>query len=109
MANNRQARAQDKRESYYQGRIIAAIKKEHPDGFIWKAAAGPYSRRGIPDLLLVLKGRFFAFEVKRPKYGRLSELQRRTIAEIRAAGGIAAVVSWPDEALAIIRATLGED
>lgn len=104
--NGKKGRMQDKRESYYQGRIIEAVRKQFPGAFIWKAQAGPYSRRGIPDVLMVLEGHFFAFEVKRPKYGRLSDLQRQAIAKIRAAGGYATVVSWPDEAIDLINAVL---
>ena len=68
--------------------------------------AGPYSRRGIPDICAIIHGRFFALEVKRPDIGRLSNIQAQTIREIQRAGGIAAVVSYPEQALAIIQNAL---
>lgn len=82
------------KESWYQARIIRWIKDNYPDAFVWKAAAGPYSRGGIPDICMVLDGQFYGFEVKRPEVGRLSKLQEETIKEIRAAGGKVAVVSF---------------
>lgn len=92
------------KESFYQAKIIRWLKETYPRAFVWKAAAGPYSRGGIPDICMVLNGRFFGFEVKRPETGRLSRLQEQAIGEINAAGGIAAVVSYPDEVERIIRA-----
>lgn len=90
------------KESYYQAQIIKALKKEYPQGFIWKAAAGPYSRQGIPDVCAIINGHYFGFEVKRPYIGLLSEIQRATIQEIRRAGGTAETVCFPEDALKII-------
>lgn len=83
------------KESFYQGKIIKWLKEQHPHAFVWKAAAGPYSRGGIPDVCMVLDGQFYGFEVKRPEVGRLSKLQEETIRELQAAGGKVAVVSFP--------------
>lgn len=85
------------KESYYQSRIISYLKKHYPDAFIWKAAAGPYSRQGIPDICAVIGGRYYGFEVKRPYIGVLSKMQEQTIERIRAAGGIAGVVCFPED------------
>ena len=84
------AQTEDHKESWYQAKIISWLKKAYPTAFIWKAAAGPYSRGGIG-------GQFFGFEVKRPGTGRLSKLQEVTINQIRAAGGFVAVVSYPEQ------------
>ena len=89
------SKAPPHKESYYQARIIKWLKEQYPDAFIWKAAAGPYSRGGIPDVCMVLDGQFYGFEVKRPEVGRLSKIQEQTIMEIRMAGGKVAVVSFP--------------
>ena len=89
------SKAPPHKESYYQARIIKWLKEQYPDAFIWKAAAGPYSRGGIPDVCMVLDGQFYGFEVKRPEVGRLSKIQEQTIKEIRRAGGKVAVVSFP--------------
>lgn len=85
------------KESWYQARIIRWLKDNYPDAFVWKAQAGPYCRQGIPDICAIIDGHFFGFEVKRPEVGRLSKIQEQTIKEINAAGGTAAVVSYPDQ------------
>ena len=91
------------KESWYQAKIIKWLKDSYPGAFVWKAAAGPYSRGGIPDICMILKGRFFGFEVKRPGTGRLTKLQEQTLKQITAAGGIAAVVSSPEDVERVIR------
>ena len=96
--------AQSHKESFYQAKIVRWLKETYPGAFIWKAAAGPYSRGGIPDICAIIDGHFFGFEVKRPKVGRLSKIQERTIKEINAAGGTAAVVSFPEQVEKIILA-----
>jgi hypothetical protein len=57
------------------------------------------SKAGTPDLLVCLKGsgRFVALEVKRPKGGVVSPLQKHHIGKIQEAGGIAAVVRSVDD------------
>lgn len=90
------------KESYYQDKIINFLKKEYPQGTVWKEAAGPYSKQGIPDVTFILDGRYYGFEVKRPFLGVLSRIQEQTIKKIRAAGGIAEVVTFPEEVLKII-------
>ena len=92
------------KESYYQARIIKWLKEAHPDAFVCKAQAGPYCRQGIPDICAIIDGHFFGFEVKRPEVGRLSKIQEQTIKEINAAGGTAAVVSYPAQAMEVIQA-----
>ena len=91
------------KESWYQAKIIKWLKDSYPGAFVWKAAAGPYSRGGIPDICMILKGRIFGFEVKRPGTGRLTKLQEQTLKQITAAGGIAAGVSSPEDVERVIR------
>ena len=83
------------KESFYQATIIRWLKGQYPDAFVWKAQAGPYCRQGIPDICAIINGHFFGFEVKRPELGRLSKIQEQAIKKINAAGGTAAVVSYP--------------
>ena len=92
------------KESFYQAKIIRWLKGQYPDAFVWKAQAGPYCRQGIPDICAIINGHFFGFEVKRPEVGRLSKIQEQTIKEINAAGGTAAVVSFPEQVEKIILA-----
>lgn len=91
------------KESYYQKKVMEAIKAAIPSAFVWKAAAGPYGRGGIPDVCAVINGRFYGFEVKRPFIGVPTSLQQKTIKQIQAAGGQAFIVCWPDEVTRILR------
>lgn len=90
------------RESYYQKKIIEFLKKTYPTAFVWKAAAGAYTQKGIPDVCAVIDGRYYGFEVKRPFYGVLSKMQEQTLEKIRVAGGVAEVVTFPEEVQAIV-------
>ena len=89
-------------EAHYQTEVMTAIRENYPSAFVWKAAAGPYSRQGIPDVCAIIEGHFFGFEIKRPYIGRLSKIQERTILDIQKAGGTAAVVSFWHQAKEVI-------
>ena len=91
------------KESEYQTEVMESIRENYPAAFVWKAAAGPYSRQGIPDVCAVISAHFFGFEIKRPFIGRLSKIQEQTIKAIKKAGGTAAVVSFGEDAVKIIR------
>ena len=91
------------KESYYQDKIIKHIRELFPSAFVWKAAAGAYSRQGIPDVCAVINGRYYGFEVKRPLIGVLSKIQERTIEQIKQAGGRAFVVTYPAEITELLR------
>ena len=93
------------KESYYQDKIIKFLKEAYQNAFVWKAAAGPYSRQGIPDVCAVIDGWYFGFEVKRPYIGVLSKIQEQTIKQIQKAGGVAAVVTFPEEVRKIVEET----
>lgn len=90
------------KESYYQSKIITFLRKTYPDAFVWKEAAGPYSRAGIPDISMVLKGKFYAFEVKRPFVGVVSEIQAKTIEKLKKAGAVAGVVTFIEDVKKLI-------
>lgn len=93
------ARKKIPKESYYQDKIRKRLKQRYPNGFCRKISQGVYAEAGIPDLLFILDGHYFGFEVKRPLVGKLSDIQRRTIRLIEKAGGTARVVCWPEEAV----------
>lgn len=98
------------KESAFQRDIIRAVrqwveeKSISPSMFLWKHTAGVYQSNGLPDLMMVCDGRFFAFEVKRPYVGRQTTLQVKTIESINAAGGHAAIVSYPSEVRTLLQA-----
>ena len=57
--------------------------------------------RGIPDIVGVFRGTFFALEVKRPGE-KPTPIQEAVIEQINAAGGVAEVVTSIEEALSVI-------
>lgn len=88
-------------EQAYQSEVIVYLKTI-PGAFVWKAAAGPYSRQGIPDVCAIIDGHFFGFEIKRPYIGKATKVQEETIRRINEAGGTAAVICFREQAKAII-------
>lgn len=54
-----------------------------------------FTRAGVPDLLVCVRGHFVAIEVK-AENGKLSELQKYNLEHIRKAGGIALTVKPSD-------------
>ena len=90
------------KEAEYQAKILEWLKEEYPDAFVWKAAAGPYTQVGIPDICAIINGRFYGFEVKRPCLGKLGPMQALAIKRIKDAGGCGGVVSFPSDVLWII-------
>ncbi len=90
------------KESFFQDRVKKALKKSYPQAFIRKISQGVGSEGGTPDLMMILDGHYFGFEIKRPVVGELKGLQREVIRQIGAAKGTAAVVRWPEEAIAIV-------
>ena len=91
-----------KKEGYYQTKIKDALKKKYPDAFIRKIAQGAFSEAGIPDILMIKDGHYFGFEVKRPVVGIRSKVQEETVRQIKAAGGTAEFVVWPEQAIEVV-------
>lgn len=60
-------------------------------GWFFKVFGGGFQRAGIPDLILCIRGRFVAVELK-AQNGRASELQHLNIARIADADGDACVL-----------------
>lgn len=90
------------KETYYQDKIKKALRKRYRGAFVRKIAQGMYSEGGTPDVMCIIDGHYFGFEIKRPLLGETSKLQEACIREVEAAGGTAAVVSWPEECFQII-------
>ena len=88
-----------KDEGYFQSEIKKSLKEKYPDAFIRKISQGAYSEGGTPDILMIRDGHYFGFEVKRPVVGIRSKLQEQTVRMIQAAGGTAAFVCWPEQAI----------
>ena len=91
--------------------VVADIKKYlislGGDIFFWKEHGGPYGTSGIPDIICCYKGRFLGLEAKLPG-GKLTELQKRALDKINAAGGIARRVQSVDDVKVIIAQAVRE-
>ena len=75
---------------------ILAYLSSRPSTWRFKVGAGPWQIAGLPDIIGVTDGRFFAFEVKVP--GKTATpLQGATLAAIKRAGGIAETVTSLDQ------------
>lgn len=76
------------RETTLKLRVLNILKKELPGAFVYKP--NDRFRSGIPDILGVYKGRFFAIELKVGK-NKATKLQEYTLEQIKNAGGVCCV------------------
>ena len=93
--------------------IVAAIMRAlKARGVRWmlKTHGGPYQASGLPDIIAIAPGtgRFLGIEVKRPG-GRVTDLQKATLARINEAGGVAGVAYCTEDALALLMRASGEE
>jgi hypothetical protein len=94
-----------KPESRLQQKIQKALKARYPRSIFIKYHGGIFSAAGIPDLIGVVNGKPFFFEVKCPnKLRTVSKIQQAVILQLQRAGACAAVITSPEEALAIVEA-----
>lgn len=92
-------------ETEFQDRIIKYLNKTFPDAEVWKQANGVYSSlNGLPDVAMLYRGQYYAFEVKRPFVGKVTAIQRITIRRLKKAGGKVYVVIYVSDVEKIIRA-----
>lgn len=96
-------------ESAVVARVIQALRVRG----VWvvKIHGGPSQAAGLPDLIALHEGRFYAFEVKDPRRpAPVTPLQINTLAEIDRHGGHAWVIHSPEDALrAVFGPTPPED
>lgn len=84
--------------------IVDSIKQylsSVPNLFYWKEHGGQYGTAGIPDLIVCYKGKFIAFECKRPG-GKPTLLQKITLNKIEKAKGIAKIVTSVEQVKEVI-------
>lgn len=83
--------------------IVNRICKELKTRGIWyeKRHGDIYARRGQPDLLVVIEGRAFFLEVKRPGQAP-TPLQAHRLEQCRNAGAVAEVVRSLDDVCKIL-------
>lgn len=66
-------------------RSILRYLKSFQSGYVVKLHGGPYQQAGLPDILFILDGKSYFFEIKRPG-GKLTKLQELTLAQLARAG-----------------------
>jgi len=76
-------------EASLQGRILRLLLRRPG---CWAVKFPGVLQRGVPDILAVYRGRFFALEVKRPGQ-KPTRLQRAVLQQIRATGAVAETVT----------------
>lgn len=90
----------EKPETRLVKKIIAALKQR---GAWAKKKHGTRYARGWPDILGCYKGEFFALEVKTPQNrAGMTDQQKKTLRDIKRAGGYVAEVRSVKEALAVL-------
>lgn len=85
--------------------LETSLKKYLKDNNFWyvKTVAGNGMNKGIPDVLSCVKGRFIAFELKRPDHkGSATPVQKRNLNSISSSGGIGVLLDSMDFAKAVI-------
>lgn len=91
-------------------RMRRAIKTRWPDAFVVKLHGNPYQTAGLPDLLVVLRGRTVGIEVKAPRIGesrehalgRVTMRQQAVLDDLAEAGAVAGVALTVDEAVELV-------
>lgn len=81
------------REKHIENKIKRHLKEI--GAYYVKFHATGFSRSGVPDILVCIRGRFVAIEVKQEK-GVVSALQEAHQRQIIAAGGVA-IIAWSFE------------
>ena len=95
------------KESDIQTKILRWAEKL-PEVWIVKYPGVSYGRKGVPDLLLSVKGKFLAIEVKKPG-GKPTQMQLMEQAKIRMTGSRSEIVESFVEAKKIILEVLNGD
>lgn len=91
-------------EAALRTKIVKALRRY--SGWWMVTHGGMYTSRGIPDIMGCYAGRLVGFEVKTPeRVHTLTERQARCLADIKRAGGIAAVITSVDDAMGILFGT----
>lgn len=81
------------------------VKLEGRFGGSWnKIHGGAYQSSGMSDIIGCVDGKFVALEVKIPgRESTLTKLQTKFLEDIRKSGGIAAMITSPEQALDIVK------
>lgn len=100
--------SQTRNEKKVSNKIRKRLVDEFPGIYIKKISGGPMQARGITDFIACVEGTFFGIEVKDPNnpHPEGTPGQQKAIEEITEAGGVAGIVTSPDEAYHLVRKAL---
>ena len=89
-------------------KIMDALRLE--GYFCFKVHGSEFMMAGLPDIIVCAEGLFIGLETKLPTArGNVSPRQSYVHTQIQHAGGVAAVVCSPAEALAVVKKHLEEE
>ena len=80
-----------KPESRFRKWFVDQLFINYPDCYVVIQHGSVYTARGVPDVLMCFKGKFYGFELKMPK-GKATKLQLYNLNEIKKAGGVGLVI-----------------
>ena len=84
---------------------IMKYLKTIPQSYAAKWHGSQYGTAGMPDIVFVLRGRTYFFEVKMPT-GYLSKIQKIVIGRLRDAGAVVEVVHSVREAQEVLEGSI---
>lgn len=87
--------------AYYINNVVRKLKKQYPGCYI-RSYKLTEADATLPDVEMIYKGHVFAFVVLRPLIGMATGKQTAAIKQIRASGGSAGTIHWPEEAVMVI-------
>lgn len=79
-------------ETKVKQKIRGWVKDNMLGSWHFAVPGGPFGKNGMPDDIWLWRGVFFAIEAKADEDGYVTALQRKSLREIRVAGGISAVL-----------------
>ena len=86
-------------ETQLKNKILRAIKQRWPD--IWVRKISDMWHSGLPDLLMCVRGRFVAVELK-VSTNKATHLQEWELKCIREAGGVGVICRSVDEVMQVL-------
>jgi hypothetical protein len=88
-------------KAYFINNVTRKLKKQYPGCYIrnFKLTEADAT---LPDVEMIYKGHVFAFVVLRPLIGMATGKQTAAIKQIKASGGSAGTIHWPEEAVMVI-------
>jgi len=87
-----------------EGKIKKKLDKMLKEEKVWfySPQAGPFGRAGIPDRVAIVEGLFVGIECKADKTKKPTDLQRKAMLDIEAAGG-ACFLAYDDDTIDTVR------